>query len=160
MLRGKPKSDKTKGNARGGPENQKRDIDRAARKSATSEKSGRKSNLLRIILEDPRLSAKDKRVLRQAAKQPPNAQDMAAFVAYQIIAAQRAYDDNDLTAKDYIVALNKASSQLGAAVQLAGPGSGPSAVTVTFSLANLPSADHGRDRPPPGDTGDEIDVEG
>jgi len=161
MRAGRPTS-KTKAAAKAAPENQLADRTRGRKlaKAATSKASRRKSTLLKILLNDASLSAADRKVIKAAAKGTIDASDLAAMVAYQVIFTRRAYEADELTAKDAIVSLNKAASQMQAAIQLGeGDAGGATSIAVAFSLEGLPSAEHGLARPPPGPTGDIIDVE-
>ena len=164
-MRGGRPTTKTKAAAKAAPENQLADRTRAARlakspKSAVAPPSRRKSTLLKILLNDAALSAADKKVIRAAARGTIDAGDLAAMVAYQVIFTRRAYEAEELTAKDAIVSLNKAASQMQAAIQLSeGDAAGATSIAVSFTLDGLPSADHGKARPAPGPTGDLIDVE-
>mgnify|MGYP007046962140 FL=1 len=161
MRAGRPSS-KTKAAAKAAPENQLVDRTRGARlaKSPKSAAAPRKSTLIKILLKDSRLTASDKRTIKAAAKAPLDASDLAAMVAYQVIFTRRAYEADELTAKDAIVSLNKAASQMQAAIQLGeSDAGGATSISVEFTLAGLPSAEHGKARRPPGPVGDIIDVE-
>ncbi len=161
MLRGKPAT-KTKAAAKAAPENQLADRTRGRKlaKAATSKASRRKSTLMKLLLKDKRLTKADKAAIKAAAKTPLDSSDLAAMVAYQVLFTRRAYEADELTAKDAIVSLNKAASQMQAAIQLGeGDAGGATSIAVAFSLEGLPSAKHGLARPPPGPTGDIIDVE-
>ena len=161
MKAGKPKSDKTKKSARGGPENQSNDRTRGLDKKTAAAAPKRESKLLALLLLDTRLSDCDRERITAAAEQSIDTTDLAVLITYQIVHVMNAREDGEVDAKATIVALNKISSLAAAAAQLSGAGAGGKGanINVTFSHAGLPVADGAPSRADPGVTGDQIDVE-
>ena len=83
--------------------------------------------MLTAILKDPALGPEDRRLIRSAGVNGLTAADIAALVVYQVRLAQkwgRLGNTNRLEAKAVMVALAKAGTLAGAAVQLAQDDSG------------------------------------
>jgi len=141
-----------------------------AKQKATKTKKTRpprrtpKRSLLACILGDPRLTAADKRRIKEAHQDGLTVEDLAALTVYELRLAQRLYEADALSAKDLMIAINKCSSHVAACTQLgAANPSGGANITVTFETASAvtsarPEAKNHGDPDPV--VGDLIDAEG
>lgn len=93
-----------------------------------------KCSLSRAMRDLPPLSAEDWAEIEAVAAQPFGAREVAQCIASQLIFANRCLETGTISAKDYVVALNKIGSQIAAAVQLRAKGGseGPS-VRITWA---------------------------
>ncbi len=91
--------------------------------------------LLAAIMADPRMTTTDKRRIREASEQGLTVGEVAALSVYELRLAQRLHEAGELSAKDFVIAVNKSATHAAAAVQLAaGEGEGGGAhVTVVFA---------------------------
>lgn len=117
------------------------------------------------MLSDERLSPQAKRRIRQAAVTPVTPDSLGAFAHYSVEVARTAMEGGELALKDYIVALNKAGSQLAAAAQLSqsAPGGGGATVVEVHFTGTGPTSTHPdcAPRPTPDPViGDLIDADG
>ncbi len=172
MLNGRPKGDQTQPAGQARPTTcdsttaalTDRDIAREAgrsRNDPTQPRQSHKRALMSAILNDPRLTAADKRSIKEAHNDGLSVQDLAALTLYELKLAHALYASGELAAKDLVVAINKLSSHVVACAQLAQTSTaGVASVSVTFSgtgpTSDRPEAGQGRQDP---DIGDLIDTE-
>jgi hypothetical protein len=158
MRPGRPKSDNTK------PARQSR----ARNNADTNERTGAKTvaaasvTLLDTLANDVRLSADDRVAIRTAAERGIELTDLAALTVYEIRLARAMLERDELTAREFMVALNKAGSHVAAAAQL-GQSQKPSvsSVSVTFTGTGPTSEREGMRRSPTdAEVGDLIETEG
>ena len=130
----------------------------------TQPRQQKKQSLLAFMLSDERLSPEAKARIKDAAVTPVTPDSLGAFAHYSVEVARTAMEGGELAMKDYIVALNKAGSQLAAAAQLSqsAPGAGTTVVEVRFTgMGATSSHPDCKPRPVPDPViGDIIDADG
>lgn len=120
-----------------------------------------KGSLTSALLNDPRLSEEDRKVILYASKNPFTLDDLSALIAYEIRMARVFLEDKTLVPKDYIVALNKAAQHMTSVTQLS-QGDGairPTSIAVQVNLGDSPEGRRPMVVPADPVVGDIVDVE-
>ena len=159
MRTGRPKSPNDK------PARQSRARNAAAsdnQRSGAQKASAASSTLLDTLANDPRLSPDDRAAVRAAHEHGIELTDLAALTVYEIRLARAMLEADELTPREFMVALNKAGSHVAAAAQL-GQAQKPATSNVLVSFSGTgPSSereDAGRVPVDP-QVGDLIETEG
>lgn len=136
MLAGRPKKDPAVAPKRVRPKTQANDQGIGALVAPKRQPTTpTKRTFLKAILADKRLTADDKRMIEQGAREGLTGEDLTAWILYETVTVKRLYQDGKLEPKDYVVGMNKIASHLAAAVQLGtgrddAPGGAPSKIEI------------------------------
>ena len=143
MRPGRPKSDASKPARRLARNNDTATAGAEAKAKAKDkpERAPNKRGLLRALMANPLLTAGDKAAITQAHADGFTPADLSAMTTYELRLAQRLFEADKIDAKALLIAINKATSHVAAAVQLADPngGGGGAHITVTYEGAGKSS---------------------
>jgi len=148
MRAGKPAGAKTKparqtrARSTTAPDAALTDPDQGKKKAPRKRYPSDKKSFTELLIEDIRLTERDREAIRSARSGGISLADVAAMIVYELAMARRFLEEKLLDPKDYIVAANKAVSHATAAAQL-GQDAGASAtkIEVTF-VGTGPKATH------------------
>ena len=176
MKSGRQKSDPSKPSRKSRPDSQKSDafaglVDdtaavvgapRAKRKAIVKKERPPRKPFLTAILQAEFLDNSARVRIKQACNDGLNLADLVGMIAFGLESARILFRDGEITAKDFLIATTKLTSNAATAVQLAAGTTGQGnigSVTVNFNQASasIRSTNVGE---LPGETGDLIDVEG